>query len=591
MSPRPNEVFLELKHALIQLPPSQAGLPVPHIPRSLARTRFFYSLPPAPGLNSTGPATGRIACAPHTFDDREFRLYSGPRPPAPGPHYNHTMKLLSALLLLLLLPHCAATATSSARSGSAVVSENPPAVMREFRGVWVATVSNIDWPSKRGLPVEDQQRELMAILDRAKALNLNAIVFQIRPAGDAMYASDLEPWSEYLTGEMGRAPEPLWDPLEFVIRESHRRGLELHAWLNPYRGRHPSGVSPISPTHLHSRRPDLVPQYGKHLWMDPGEPEVRAHTTAVIVDVLRRYDVDGIHFDDYFYPYREKDEAGVEIDFPDTPSWDRYVAAGGTLARNDWRRENVNLLVREVYEAVRREKPLARFGVSPFGVWRPGYPETIAGLDAYESLYADSLLWFRSGWLDYFAPQLYWATARKELSFPVLLNWWSSENVKKRHLWPGLATYRDGGDRFPSGEIAHQIRTTRAVSSSPGVFHFSEKSLRNNINGVTDRVASLYAEPALVPSFPWIDARQPEQPTVIATRMTDGIELEIRAGDDEIPRLWVIQTRTAGRWRTEIVPAATPRHGLSGKIERVVVSAVDQSGNQSTLAVVNLSLR
>ncbi len=221
----------------------------------------------------------------------------------------------------------------------------PPPVTREFRGAWVATVANIDWPSSNRLTVEQQKAELIGILDRATALRLNAIVFQVRPACDAMYASSLEPWSEYLTGEMGKAPQPAFDPLEVAVREAHARGLELHAWFNPYRARHLQAKSPISANHVSRTKPHLVKQYGRYLWLDPGEKEVQDYSLNVVMDVVRRYDIDGVHFDDYFYPYKERDAQGNKLPFPDEESWKKF-GASGKLNRDDWRRENVNAFLR-----------------------------------------------------------------------------------------------------------------------------------------------------------------------------------------------------------------------------------------------------
>src|SRR6266513_473262 len=212
----------------------------------------------------------------------------------------------------------------------------PPPIRREFRGVWVASVENIDWPSVPGLSTREQQEELLAILDRAVALKLNAVILQVRPAADALYASPYEPWSEYLTGKMGRPPNPWYDPLEFAVNEAHKRGLELHAWFNPYRAHHPSGRSRPSPNHISVTHPELVKRYGSMLWMDPGEPEVREHTVRVVLDVVQRYDIDGVHIDDYFYPYKEKDRRGRLIEFPDATSWRKYLRSGGGLSRDDW---------------------------------------------------------------------------------------------------------------------------------------------------------------------------------------------------------------------------------------------------------------
>jgi uncharacterized lipoprotein YddW (UPF0748 family) len=238
---------------------------------------------------------------------------------------------------------------------------SPPPIPREFRGAWVASVANIDWPSKPGLSAWQQQAELMAILDRARDLRLNAILLQVRPAGDALYASTLEPWSAYLTGVEGRPPEPYYDPLAFAVKEAHARGLELHAWFNPYRARHPSATGPHARTHLSVTHPHWVRRYGKYEWMDPGEPGVLAHSVKVALDVVKRYDVDGIHVDDYFYPYPETDSTKAEVPFPDSASYARYRAKGGALGLSDWRRWNVDRYVERVYDGTKRLKPWVRW--------------------------------------------------------------------------------------------------------------------------------------------------------------------------------------------------------------------------------------
>src|ERR1044071_5036723 len=240
-------------------------------------------------------------------------------------------------------PHTAAAAPRAvARLQGPASAETPPPVAREFRAAWVATVGNIDWTSSPGLSPWDQQRELLAILNRAVAMRLNAIILQVRPGTDALYDSRLEPWSEYLTGRMGRPPEPAWDPLGFAVTEAHRRGLELHAWVNPYRARYARPLGETANTHISGTHPELVRTYGPYLWMDPGVPAVRRRAERVVLDIVRRYDVDGVHVDDYFYPYREKDSAGAVIPFPDSASYARYRHSGGTLARDDWRRHNVD---------------------------------------------------------------------------------------------------------------------------------------------------------------------------------------------------------------------------------------------------------
>lgn len=367
----------------------------------------------------------------------------------------------------------------------------------EFRGVWVATVRNIDWPSRPGLPVEDQQRELIAIFDKMAAIGLNAIVFQVRPSADALYPSQLEPWSEYITGEMGKAPEPAYDPLAFAIEEAHRRGLELHAWLNPYRARRLTETSPAAANHITKTNPEVVRTYGSFLWMDPGEPMVRQRTVDVARDIVRRYDVDGIHFDDYFYPYPENG-----ADFPDEATWRRY---GDGLDRDDWRRKNVDDLIEQVGRAIKEEKPHVKFGLSPFGIWRPRHPRSVRGLDSYEAIYADSRKWFRLGWVDYFAPQLYWSSYAPEQRFGDLLQWWSQQNRHGRHLWPGLAAHRV--ERYGTDEIVSQIRQIRKSPGANGWILFSAKVLMQNRGGLADRLAEMNQTVASVPPSPWLTSR------------------------------------------------------------------------------------
>ena len=385
----------------------------------------------------------------------------------------------------------------------------PPVVLREFRGAWVAAVSNIDWPSRRDLTVAQQQDELVRIVERAKAIGLNALIVQVRPAADALYASALEPWSEYLTGQQGKAPEPFYDPLAMWIAEAHRRGIELHAWFNPYRARHPSSRSALASSHVANTMPGIVKAYGEHLWLDPGEAASAQRTLEVITDVTRRYDVDGIHIDDYFYPYPEKAPDGSELAFPDDASWAQYKLSGGLLSRDDWRRANVDALVKSINEAVHREKPWVQFGVSPFGVGRPDLrPAGVTGFSQYDRIYANVELWLAQGWLDYLAPQLYWPVEAPGQPFGVLLESWKRANRAGRHVWPGFFTSRI--DETPKSwsvdEIANQVALTRARSVD-GHIHFSMAALMQNRQGIADRLKVLYAVPALVPLSPWLAAR------------------------------------------------------------------------------------
>lgn len=379
----------------------------------------------------------------------------------------------------------------------------PPVVPREFRAAWVATVDNIDWPSKKDLSADQQRKELVRILDTSERIGLNAIIFQVRPSCDSLYESKLEPWSEFLTGRQGKPPSPIWDPLEFAVKEAHRRGIELHAWVNPYRAKHFKATGPLAGNHIRNRRPDIAKTYGRYLWLDPGEPEAAAHTLRVIEDIVSRYDIDGLHIDDYFYSYSEKDSQGKAIPFPDDGSYSRYVAGGGTLSKADWRRDNVNRFVEKMYKSVKAKKPWVKVGISPFGIYRPGIPKGIvAGIDQYDfPLYADCLKWLRSGWCDYFSPQLYWKLDSTGQPFRKLLDWWMEQNVANRHIWPGLYTGRmnpSNGD-WPLDEISNQIAATRNANAG-GAVHFSFNSFLRNDKGISDLLRTkLYAAKSLPP--------------------------------------------------------------------------------------------
>lgn len=487
--------------------------------------------------------------------------------------------------LVIMLPATACGQTTPSRP-----SDLPaPAIPREFRAVWVATVDNMDWPSRSGLSTAAQQRELLAILDTLVALRMNAVVLQVRPAADAFYDSKLEPWSSYLTGEMGRAPSPYYDPLAFAITEAHKRGLELHAWINPYRAQY-SARRPASQTHISRTNPDLVSQYGPYLWMDPGRAEVRAHTEKVVADLVTRYDLDGIHMDDYFYPYKEI-VRGRELDFPDAATYAAYRRGGGALSRDDWRRHNVDQLVQELGGQIHRIKPWVRFGISPFGIWRPGNPPSVRGLDQYTELYADARRWLREGWVDYFTPQLYWAIDRPNQSYPVLLRWWQEQNLHGRHLWPGNYTSKvgmRGSGHWSVDEVIDQIRATRAQEGATGNVHFSMEVFMKNADGLNDRLRrDVYQSPALVPATPWLDRRVPAAPIVTprSDPSSGDVVLDLALGAGELPPwLWVIRSRSESGWTTEIVPgtAHTRRVAVRGApLPELHVTAINRVGTSS----------
>lgn len=457
----------------------------------------------------------------------------------------------------------------------------PPPITREFRGAWVATVGNIDWPSKPGLTTAQQKAELLAILNRAAEVRLNAVILQIRPSCDALYPSSLEPWSEYLTGRMGQAPG--YDPLAFVIDEAHKRGLELHAWFNPFRARHLSARSPVAHNHISKTRPHLVKQYGKLLWLDPGEPAAQEYSMNVILDVVRRYDIDGVHLDDYFYPYRERDETGQFISFPDSAGWKRYQQAGGKLVHDDWRRQNIDKFVERLYSRIKAEKRHVKFGISPFGIWRPGYPAQIQGHDAYAFLFADSRKWLQNGWVDYFAPQLYWDIQPPAQSYPVLLKWWAEQNKKNRHLWPGNAVSRIGLGRTRSvQEIEDQITITRRIrgSAAGGNILWNFKPLLQNRAGISDTLKTrVYPELALAPATPWLDASPPPAPLV---SLNPNLNLTLNPNSTDPIRWWIVQTRRSNDWDTGIFDGRSTRLTFKDKPDVIAVASVDRAGNLSS---------
>ena len=466
------------------------------------------------------------------------------------------------------------------------VAVAPPAVPREFRGAWISVVaSNQDWPSEPGLPVAQQKAELISLLDRAAQLHFNAVILQIRPSSDALYASPIEPWSERLTGKMGRAPEPFYDPLAFAIQEAHKRGLELHAWFNPFRALHPLSKSIVAPNHITRTHPELVRKYGTQYWLDPGEPAVREHVLRVVMDVVRRYDVDGVTFDDYFYPYPVTN--ALERNYPDDASWFKYGVSSG-LTRDDWRRQNVNQFVQSVYQSIKGAKPWVKFGISPFGIWRPAPPQ-IKGLDAYASLYADSRLWLANGWVDYLAPQLYWPIDSPQQSFPVLLNWWASQNVKGRHLWPGLDDANVGKD-WDAEEIARQMEADRRQSTG-GEIHFHLRDVLDK-PALASVVRAEYSQPALVPASPWLGSFSPGKPRISAVIAGTNLVVRWAMATNEIPASWILQYRgTDNFWRTQILPAnQTGCIFARSQPEVISISAVNRFGNISPLAAVQKTM-
>jgi len=436
-----------------------------------------------------------------------------------------------------------------------------------------------------------------AILDRVQSSRMNAVILQVRAAGDAIYRSTLEPWSRVLTGTQGG--DPGWDPLEAWVSAAHERGLELHAWFNPYRAGNISDTARLAPNHLARARPDLARIAQGQLWFDPGEPEVQQRMIDVVNDVLSNYDVDGVHLDDYFYPY-PLSGAARPIQFPDDASWDKYRAAGGVdMPRADWRRQNVNTLLQRLYVEVHRVKPMMKVGISPFGIWRPGNPTGITGLDAWADIFADSKTWLQNGWADYFAPQLYWPLSSVGQNFSALLDWWISVNAQRRHVWPGLAAYRvsDGSSsQYTASEIVAEIAHVRSragasAGGASGTLLYNASSVRLNRGGLADALgATGYPVSALVPSFPWLDAAPPSAPAISVAPAGSSLRVQWIPAGPEAARWWLVQWRNSTTWNAKLLWGAERSFDIlfSGTADRpdvIAVSALDALMNASLPAV------
>lgn len=497
------------------------------------------------------------------------------------------LQLTCAVLGVLLAASCAPHAPPAADPHVAMLPADditPPRIVREFRGAWVSPVWNADWPSRPGLSPDSQRAELRAVFDRAQQVGLNAIVLHVRMAADAMYPTPHAPWSVYLTGEVGRAPVPAYDPLAYAVREAHARGLELHAWFNPFRAAPPDRKVSGGTGHVSATHPKWIVRYGSQTWLDPGLPEVRQYVLKAIIDVVDRYDVDGVHLDDYFYPYLEE---GAKP-FADTASWARYGVRAGWQNRGDWRRDNINQFVETLYREVKARKQWVSVGISPFGIWRPNNPVGVTGLNSYTEIFADSRRWFREGWVDYLAPQLYWPIDGSQDRFRKLESWWNEQNVKGRHLWPGLHTAREvtGKTRWPGGEVTRQIETVRAgaIPQKPGHIHFRLKSVFDT----AERLNGVYAQPSLPPAMPWLDARAPGAPAIAVAPGAENFVLRVTR-TDSVPVRWLaVQTLRNGTWTLAVRPATD--HLVLQPVSQplpaaVSVTAISPTGIESAASV------
>lgn len=447
--------------------------------------------------------------------------------------------------------------------------ERPPAVPREFRGAWSACVYNIDWPSRKGLSAASQQSELRSILNKMQSLNMNALIFQVRPNADAVYRSSLEPWSSWISGTMGRSPG--YDPLDYCIREAHARGIEVHAWFNPFRAL-PNHSMPAASNHVTRTNPSVIRRFKSYSWMDPASSWTRNHALKVMMDVVRRYDIDGLHIDDYFYPYPDVNKDGTPKQiFPD----------GKSAAQ---RRGYVDSFVNNMYSSVKREKPWVRVGISPFGIWRPGVPSgTTARIDAYRHLAADSRKWLANGWCDYLSPQLYWRI-NSEQSFTRLLSWWRQQG--QRPVWPGVATSRISSSEDPgrtASEMVNQLNLTRTVDRNwVGHVHWSMKSLMQNRGGIGGALQkNFYREAALVPPMPWLSTKELTSPQVSASGTT--VSWSRVSGVSK----YAVQARYGKTWRClRVVSGNTTSVSIPAGAGAIAVTAVDRFGTASAPGVV-----
>lgn len=479
------------------------------------------------------------------------------------------MKILIALILfLLIIP---------------INAETLPKINREFRAVWIATVDNIDFPSKRTLSIEEQKAEIIRDLELTKLLKMNAVIFQVRPMADAIYESKIEPWSEFVTGEMGKSQK--FDPLKFIIEEAHKRGILVHAWFNPYRAYHPAAKT-VSDNHISKRRPDLVRKYGRFMWLDPTDAEVQQYSLSVVLDVVKRYDIDGVHFDDYFYPYSEKDEKGNKIEFPDDANYQKYMQTAMKfsqqgkkripLKRDTWRRMHVNNFVESVGREIKKIKPTVMYGISPIGVQEINYNE----------LFADAEYWLSEGMIDYFVPQLYWKSDRKTREFPLLLKNWETKNVKNRHVWAGIGTYKipSKTENFSAQEIINQIAYTREIQKSAGNIQFSFKSVRSDFDGIQNALREQsYQQNAIIPASPWIKTIKILAPKVTIKRDQQFVRASWIPQGTQKAFWFVVYVKDSKGWSYSILPAMEKSISLSAerKIEKIIVKSVDRLGNES----------
>lgn len=493
--------------------------------------------------------------------------------------------LICFIFLLLLFQHLLAQNVSN---------------KREFRATWIATVANIDWPTNKFASTEEQMTELTAMLDSLKLAGMNALFFQVRTECDALYNSKIEPWSYWLTGEQGKAPDPFYDPLSFVIKESHKRGMELHAWFNPYRAVKDIGAYKQSEDHVSVLQKDWLIKSGNYEMLDPGLPEVREHIKSVMKDVLTRYDIDGIHFDDYFYPY-------TPITNEDSLTFVNY--SRGFTNIDDWRRDNINLLMTEIYNIIKESKSKVKFGISPFGIVLNKYAGT-NGFNSYNILYCDPLNWLDNKIVDYITPQIYWEIGHPKADYAKLLPWWATV-TNSRHLYIGLYSSKMASPNYKGkkSELGDEIRLNRKTENVLGSVFFSAKSISRNWSGLADSMKlDWYKNLSIPPAMTWLDSINPLPVEKLRRIETDsGIllfwNLPDAAEDGEFPHYYLvyrfedknkIDLNDPSKIVAKVINKNTSYFELNslenGKAYYYVVTSLDRLHNESEPVMIEIKL-
>lgn len=468
---------------------------------------------------------------------------------------------------------------------------------REFRGAWIATVANIDWPLNRNSSSGEQVKELVEMIASLDSAGINAIFFQIRTECDALYDSQVEPWSYWLTGEQGKAPEPFYDPLKFAIDEAHKRGIELHAWFNPYRSVKTIGGYETAKNHVSNEHPEWILQFENYKMLDPGNPDVKKYILDVVSDVLLRYDVDGIHFDDYFYPYSPK------VSNEDSVSFANYSNDIDNI--DDWRRYNINSLMADIYDLIQQEKPYVKFGISPFGIVENKYAGT-NGFESFNILYCDPLNWIENRIVDYVNPQLYWELDHKAAPYAKLLPWWAdvSDSV---HLYIGQYSSKMAAEKYSGSktELGDQLRLNRRTPNVDGEVFFSAKSITQNYSGLHDSLKNnWYKYPALPPIMSWKDTTVPSVPENLTALLDSNNTLNLSwttaFDDSSVLNYFILYEFPGGeevdinnsKYILDIIPADETKYQINNYNDDgdpiFAVTALDRLKNESGVIVAKI---